>query len=75
MTNLAAVLTRWISPGVLSSVGLLIAAAAVLWLGQAAPAAGFAIAPRWLASLSAVPPMLVIGLGAGLPWGSWTAFR
>src|ERR1700738_824231 len=42
VTNLAAVLTRWISPGVLSSVGLVIAGAAVLCVGPGGPRGGLA---------------------------------
>lgn len=53
----AASLTRWLSPGVISGVGLLIAAAGLIWLGSIPSGSGL------------VWPMLVIGLGAGLPWG------
>lgn len=57
---LAALATRWLSAGVLSGAGFVIAAAGLWWLSQVppgAPAAAF------------VGPLLVIGLGAGLPWG------
>lgn len=56
----AATLTRWLSAGVISSIGLLLAAAGLLWL-SAIEAAGAAHAP--------VPPMLLIGLGTAMPWG------
>jgi MFS family permease len=57
---LVATLTRWISAGVLSGIGFLIAAVGLYWLsfinvGQA----GHAV----------VIPMLLIGIGAGMPWG------
>jgi hypothetical protein len=52
--------TRYASPGVVSAAGLLISAAALVWLGSVpAHAAPFAI----------LLPMVVIGIGAGLPWG------
>ena len=56
---LAAWLTRWVSARLLCSVGLLIAALGLYLLSRVAagqPAAN-------------VLPMLLIGLGAGLPWG------
>lgn len=56
----AAALTRWIAPGVLSGAGFLIAAAGLEWLGQAGVGA-----PK----LGLILPMLLIGVGAGLPWG------
>lgn len=65
----AAVMTRWISPGVLSAVGLLVASFGMLWLGNIAPGVGVSTVSPILASLSAVPPMIVIGFGAALPWG------
>jgi Major Facilitator Superfamily len=57
---LAAILTRWVSAGIISGAGLLIAAAGLLWLSQIAPTG---------ASHAAVPPMLLIGFGTGMPWG------
>ncbi|AOK28364.1 MULTISPECIES: MFS transporter [Burkholderia] len=64
--TLAATLTRWMSAGVISGIGLLIAAAGLHWLnralGSAAP--GGAAAP-----LGLIAPMLTIGVGAGMPWG------
>lgn len=56
----AATLTRWLSPGVISGIGLLIAAAGLVWLG---------IALRGGAGPAAIAPMLAIGVGAGMPWG------
>lgn len=57
--TLAVSLSRHVSPGILTGIGLLIAAAGQLWLGTMRPADGL-----WIAL-----PMLVIGLGAGVPWG------
>jgi len=57
--SIAATLVRWVSPGVISGAGLLIAAAGLFLLGRAEVGDGTAT----------VVPMLVIGLGAGLPWG------
>ncbi|MEC5344387.1 MFS transporter [Brenneria populi] len=57
---LAAWLTRWIAPGVLCSVGLTIAALGLGWLSLTAAAGSVP---------GMVAPMLVIGIGAGLPWG------
>lgn len=53
-------LTRWISPGVLSGIGFLIAAAGLHWLSTVdVRATGMTVAL----------PMLLIGVGAGMPWG------
>lgn len=57
---LAGMLTRWISAGMISGVGLLTAAAGLAWLAQYAPGQG---------SARLVAPLLVIGLGISLPWG------
>ncbi|MFM0741091.1 MFS transporter [Paraburkholderia xenovorans] len=57
---LVASLTRWVSAGVLSGVGFLIAALGLGWLSRVDVSA----APQ-----SVVLPMLVIGIGAGMPWG------
>ena len=57
---LAAMLTRCFSAGVVSGAGLLIAGAGLLWLAQIAPGAP---------DQTTVLPMLMIGFGAGLPWG------
>ncbi len=56
---LAALLTRWVSPRTLSSIGLLAVAAGLAWLARdlAGDAQGL-----WL-------PMGLIGIGIGLPWG------
>lgn len=56
----AATLTRWLSAGVISGLGLLVAAAGLVWLG---------IALRGGAGPAAIAPMLAIGTGAGMPWG------
>jgi hypothetical protein len=57
---IAATLTRWMSAGSISGIGLLIAAAGLYLLGGALhTGAGPAV----------IGPMLVIGIGAGLPWG------
>lgn len=56
----AALLTRWFSPGVISAAGLLIAAVGLWSLAQAFSAdAGHAVQL----------PLLLIGIGIGLPWG------
>jgi MFS family permease len=56
----AATLARRIPAGIISAVGLVIAAFGLLWLGRIGPSA-----PHF----AAMVPMLVIGLGTGLPWG------
>lgn len=56
----AAMLTRWMSAGVISAIGLVIAAAGLLWFGAIDTDAS---------ALTLALPMLVIGVGAGLPWG------
>lgn len=53
-------LSRWFSAGNLSSLGLLVAAAGLCWLSQVSPAQ---------ASIERIWPLLLIGLGSGLPWG------
>lgn len=56
----AALLTRWFAPGTLSGAGLLLVGAGLAWLAQAfVHGAG--------AALHA--PLLLIGVGIGLPWG------
>ncbi|MBU9848698.1 MFS transporter [Rahnella aceris] len=57
---LAAWLTRWISAGVLCTSGLVIAAAGLGWLSQAVLAQDVT---------GMIAPMVVIGIGTGLPWG------
>lgn len=56
----AAFLTRWMSAGVISAAGLVIAAVGMLWFGGIAPDA-----PSGALTL----PLFIIGVGAGLPWG------
>lgn len=57
---LAARLTRWLSAGVLSGIGFLVAAAGLYWLSVAG----------WDGPVPmVVMPMLLIGIGSGLPWG------
>jgi MFS family permease len=56
----AAGLTRWMSAGVISAIGLAIAALGLIWFGNMRPDAS---------SVAMAIPMFVIGVGAGLPWG------
>ncbi|WP_312413452.1 MFS transporter [Comamonas sp.] len=56
----AAWLTRWFGPGPISAAGLLLAAGGLLWLAQIPVEAG---------GMARVLPLLLIGSGAGLPWG------
>ncbi|NWA85630.1 MFS transporter [Pseudomonas sp. D2002] len=56
---LAATLTRWLSPGVLCAIGLLIAAVGLYGLSLADVGQ----------PLQTVAAMLIIGIGTGLPWG------
>jgi MFS family permease len=56
----AAFLTRWMSAGVISAVGLVIAAVGMLWFSDISPDA-----PSDALTL----PLFIIGVGAGLPWG------
>lgn len=53
-------LNRWFSAGNLSSLGLLVAAGGLFWLSRVEPGQA-AVERAW--------PLLVIGLGSGLPWG------
>lgn len=57
---LAATLTRWLPAGVLSGLGFLVAAAGLYWLSRVDVGA---------ARVSLLAPMLLIGVGAGVPWG------
>ena len=57
---LAAKLTQWISAGVLSGVGFLVAALGLYWLSQIDASSSVRLM---------VMPMLMIGIGTGLPWG------
>jgi len=56
---LAAIATRRVSAGVITGIGLVIAAVGLVWLGTVPPGDAYA----------AIGPMLVIGVGAGAPWG------
>ncbi|MHC8286214.1 MFS transporter [Pseudomonas sp. XS1P51] len=56
----AATLTRWVSAGVLSGIGFLIAAVGLHWLS---------LYETGEPTLALILPMLLIGVGAGLPWG------
>ncbi|VFU10135.1 MFS transporter [Methylocella tundrae] len=55
----AAALTHRFSAHVISGAGLIIAAVGLVWLGTVDLNAGLAV----------LPPMLLIGIGTGLPWG------
>lgn len=55
----ATILARHVAPGILSAAGLLIAAVGLVWLAGITGEDGNLI----------VLPMLLIGIGAGLPWG------
>lgn len=57
---LVASFTRWLSAGVLSGIGFLIAAAGLYWLS---------LVDFVTAGTALVMPMLLIGIGAGMPWG------
>ncbi|MFY0479432.1 MFS transporter [Achromobacter marplatensis] len=56
---LAALLTRWFNPGVLSAIGLLAVAAGLVWLADVMATGATGL---WL-------PMGLIGVGIGVPWG------
>jgi MFS family permease len=56
----ASYLVRWLSAGLLSGIGLLLAAIGLFWLGRVDPASS---------GMAVILPMLVIGVGTGLPWG------
>ncbi|WP_217571946.1 MFS transporter [Mesorhizobium sp. GbtcB19] len=55
---LAGQLARWIAPATICGVGLLVAAAGLVWLSRV-PAADSAL----------VAPLVLIGVGIALPWG------
>ena len=57
---LAGWLTRWVSAALLCAAGLLVCALGLLWLGRCGPGTDFA---------QMAPPLVLIGLGIGLPWG------
>lgn len=56
----AGMLTRWIRPATICGAGLLLSAGGLLWL---------AMTPIGAPVLATALPMLVIGIGIGLPWG------
>ena len=58
--SISASLTRWISAGVLSGIGLLIASAGLFLMSRV-------VAGQ--TSQAIILPMVIIGVGAGLPWG------
>ncbi len=57
---LAGWLARWVPAALLCAAGLLACAVGLLWLGRCAPGTAFA---------QITPPLLLIGMGIGLPWG------
>lgn len=57
---LAALLTRWFSPAILCSVGLLISAAGLFWLSRCMPGQPVELT---------LPALVLIGFGISLPWG------
>lgn len=56
----AGLLTRWVRPATVCGVGLLVLAAGLLWL---------ALTPIGASVLAPALPMVLIGVGIGLPWG------
>jgi MFS family permease len=57
---LAAHLARWIPSGILAGAGLVASSFGIVWLSMIAPGA---------APLAFAPPLLLVGIGAGFPWG------
>ncbi|WP_103705368.1 MFS transporter [Paraburkholderia eburnea] len=57
---LVASFTRWVSAGVLSGIGFLVAAAGLYWLS---------LVDFGTSGTALIAPMIVIGTGAGMPWG------
>ncbi|RJF89293.1 MFS transporter [Oleomonas cavernae] len=57
---LGALLTKWVPPGLLSGMGLIIGAGGLVLLALVEPGAG---------ALAFVLPLLMIGVGAAIPWG------
>ncbi|RUV23187.1 MFS transporter [Mesorhizobium sp. M7A.F.Ca.MR.245.00.0.0] len=55
---LAGQLARWIAPATISGVGLLVAAAGLVWLSLTPPV-----------DSALVAPLMLIGVGIALPWG------
>lgn len=60
----AAMLTRWLAPGVVSGIGLAIAAVGLYALGLALRGGAHGLAIE-----RTIGPMLAIGAGAAMPWG------
>lgn len=56
----ATFLTRWISAAVLCAAGLMVAALGLFWLGHLDPRSS---------GMQMMFPLLLIGMGTGLPWG------
>jgi MFS family permease len=57
---ITALLARWVTAGMLSSIGLVVVALGLVWLGYAMPGGQ---------GEDLVAPMLLIGIGIGMPWG------
>lgn len=57
---IAANLTRFVPAGLLASGGLVLSAAGIVWLAAIAPGSE---------PMAFIPPLLLIGIGAGMPWG------
>ena len=55
---LAGQMARWIAPAAICGIGLLIAAAGLVWLSRVPPA-----------DAALVAPLILIGVGIALPWG------
>ena len=55
---LAGQMARWVAPAVICGIGLLIAAAGLVWLSRVTPG-----------DAAVVAPLILIGIGIALPWG------
>ncbi|MEZ2329311.1 MFS transporter [Mesorhizobium sp. RCC_202] len=55
---LAGQMARWIAPAAICGIGLLVAAAGLVWLSRVPPA-----------DAALVAPLILIGVGIALPWG------
>ncbi|WP_158817105.1 MFS transporter [Methylocapsa sp. S129] len=53
-------IARWIPSGILAGIGLVFSGLGIVWLSMIAPGA---------TPLAFAPPLLLIGVGAGFPWG------
>ncbi|HBR1191469.1 TPA: MFS transporter [Klebsiella pneumoniae] len=60
MPFLAAMLARWFRPGHLSAAGLLLVSGGLFWLAHGFSHGG---------GIEIRPPLLLIGIGIGIPWG------